>query len=51
MASVQFLLNNTLAGSIAQNLDAADGKKDGYIDKSIWNEFVKNKGGKTISNY
>lgn len=29
-------------------LDAADGKKDGKINASIWNEFVADKGGKTI---
>ncbi|MCQ2740417.1 MAG: hypothetical protein MJ237_09385 [bacterium] len=47
---VQFLLNNTLAGSIAKKLDAKDGATDGKISASIWNEFVANKGGNTIKN-
>ncbi len=48
MTEVNPLLNGTLAGKIAQKLDAADGSKDGKINASIWNEFVADKGGKTI---
>jgi hypothetical protein len=44
-------INNTLAGQIAQKLDAADGKKDGKISASVWNDFVKDKGGKQIKNF
>ncbi|MCQ2739317.1 MAG: hypothetical protein MJ237_03725 [bacterium] len=47
---VQFLLNNTLAGSIAKKLDAQDGATDGKISASIWNAFVADKDGKTIKN-
>ena len=36
------------AGTIAMALDAKDGKSDGKISASIWNEFVADKGGKTI---
>jgi len=38
------------AGTIAMALDAKDGKSDGKISASIWNEFVADKGGKTIQN-
>jgi hypothetical protein len=44
-------INGTLAGQIAQKLDAADGKKDGKISASVWNDFVKDKGGKQIKNF
>jgi hypothetical protein len=43
-------INGTSAGMIAQQLDAADGKKDGKISASVWNSFVKDKGGKQIKN-
>ena len=44
-------LNGTLAGYIARELDKKDGKKDGYIDKTVWNAFVgKIKLGKEIKN-
>ena len=36
------------AGTIAMALDAKDGKSDGKISASIWNEFVADKGGKII---
>ena len=48
MTEVNPLLNSTLAGQIAQKLDAADGTKDGKINASIWNEFAQEHGGKTI---
>jgi hypothetical protein len=41
-------ISGTLAGQIAQKLDAADGKKDGKISASVWNAFVKDKGGEQI---
>ena len=37
--------------SIANALDAADGKVDGKIDKSIWNAYAKQVGGNQIKNY
>lgn len=44
------MINGTLAGQIAQKLDAKDGKKDNSISGLIWNEFVEEKGtGKAIS--
>ena len=49
MTEVNPLLNKTLAGQIAQKLDAADGTKDGKINASIWNEFAQEHGGKTIN--
>ena len=51
MTEVNPLLNSTSAGKLAQQLDAADGTKDGKIDESIWNEFVKDKGGKTVDEF
>lgn len=41
-------LNNASAATIANVLDAKDGNTDGKIKASIWNEFVADKGGKTI---
>ncbi len=46
MAKIDFNFDQTLV--IARNLDAKDGKRDGKISASVWNEFVKDKGGKTI---
>lgn len=37
-----------MATTIATQLDAQDGKQDGKISAPVWNEFVKDKGGKTI---
>lgn len=37
-----------LAKSISNVLDISDGKKDKKISASVWNEFVKDKGGKKI---
>lgn len=51
MSEVNPLLNSTLAGQIAQKLDAKDGSKDGKISASIWNEFVAGKGGKEINEF
>ena len=51
MSEVNPLLNSTLAGQIAQKLDAKDGNKDGKISASIWNEFVAGKGGKEINEF
>ena len=47
---------NLNAGKVSQDilvqaLDAKDGKVDGKISASVWNEFVKDKGGKTIKNF
>ena len=41
-------LQATGAAGIAKELDKKDGKEDGKISASIWNEFVADKGGKTI---
>ncbi len=41
-------LQATNATGIAKELDKKDGKEDGKISASIWNEFVADKGGKTI---
>ena len=42
-------LYNTLAGKLARKLDAMDSNpNDGQIEASVWNEFVSDKGGKTI---
>jgi len=41
-------LQNTDAGLKAQELDAADGKKDGKISASVWNKYAKEHGGKTV---
>ena len=45
-------LHGSLAGYIARALDKKDGKKDGYINANIWNDFVENKIkiGKVINN-
>ena len=43
-------LKKTIAGQIAQKLDAQDGKIDGKIKASIWNDFAKSVGGKEIKN-
>ena len=51
MTNIDKLLNTTSAGQLAQKLDAMDGKKDGKISASVWNSFVKGKGGKEIKNY
>ena len=51
MDKLNRLLNGTLAGQIAKKLDEADGKKDGKISASIWNSFVKDKGGKEIKQF
>ena len=49
--NINKMVNGTLSGQIAQKLDAADGKKDGKISAFVWNEFVKDKGGKEIQSY
>lgn len=46
MTKINFKPN--AASVLAQNLDVKDGKKDGKISASVWNDFVKDKGGKTI---
>ena len=35
------LLNGTLAGQMAKSLDKNDGEDNGKINKSIWNQFIK----------
>ena len=51
MTNVDRLLNTTAAGFIAQNLDEKDGKKDNKISASVWNDFVKDKGGKEVKEF
>lgn len=41
-------VNPNMALFLAQTLDAKDGKSDGKISASVWNEFVHGKGGKSI---
>lgn len=48
MTKIDFKLNP--ASVLARSLDAKDGKQDGKISASVWNDFVKDKGGKTIKN-
>ena len=51
MTNLKVLMNTTSAGKIAKLLDSMDnGGSDGQIEASIWNAFVADKGGKTISN-
>ena len=48
MTEIRQILNSS-AIELANKLDAQDsGGKDGKIEASVWNEFVKDKGGKTI---
>lgn len=49
MTEINPLIKTTLAGQIAQQLDANDGQVDGKISASIWDAFVVGKGGKTIN--
>lgn len=46
MTKINF--NPNPASVLARSLDAKDGKQDGKINASVWNDFVKDKGGKTI---
>ena len=48
--NVKKQFNVNPAEVLANNLDWADGKSDKKISASVWNEFVKDKGGKTIEN-
>ena len=48
---IEFNPQNFDAKEIFNALDAADGKKDGKINKSIWNEFAAAAEGNTIKNY
>lgn len=51
MTNYNVLMNTTSAGKIVKSLDNMDnGGSDGKIEASIWNAFVADKGGKTISN-
>ena len=43
-------VNETQAGRKALELDKADGKQDGKISASIWNEYARAHGGKEIKN-
>ena len=44
--------SSILAKQLADSLDESDTRgKNGKIEASVWNEFVKDKGGKKISNY
>ena len=40
-----------VANKIAKALDRKDGKEDGKIDKTVWNDFVKDKHWKTVDKY
>ena len=51
MTEINPILKNTSAYKIAENLDKQDGTADGKISKSIWNEFVKDKGGKEVQEF
>lgn len=46
--NVKKQFNVNPAEVLANNLDWADGKSDKKISASVWNEFVKDKGGKTV---
>ena len=39
------------ARNVANELDAADGKKDGKIQKDIWNAYAAARGGNSIKNF
>ena len=39
----------TYSSNLAQKLDAEDGNKDNKISASVWNNFVKDKGGKDVT--
>ena len=51
MTEINPILKNTSAYKIAENLDKQDGTADGKISDSVWNEFVKDKGGKEVSEF
>ena len=47
---VNWLLNNTLAGKMARDMDKADGNENGWIEAKVWNIFVEQIGtGKKIN--
>ena len=48
---IEFNPKNLNAAEIFDKLDAADGKKNGKIDKSIWNAFAEAAGGNKIKNF
>lgn len=49
--NIQNLLNTTAAGVLAQKLDAKDGNPNGKISASIWNDFIADKGGKSVNEF
>ena len=51
MTEINPILKNTSAYKIAENLDKQDGTADGKISGSVWNEFVKDKGGKEVREF
>lgn len=51
MTEINPILKNTSAYKIAENLDKQDGTADGKISASVWNEFVKDKGGKEVKEF
>lgn len=51
MTGINPKINSTQAGMIAKELDKRDGTEDGKISNSVWNEFVADKGGKTITQF
>ena len=51
MTEINPILKNTSAYKIAENLDKQDGTADGKISASVWNEFVKDKGGKEVQEF
>lgn len=48
---IEFNSDNFNAKQIFEKLDAADGKSDGKIKKTIWNTFAEAAGGNKIKNY
>ena len=51
MSQVDPIKNVTISELLARKLDESDGQADGKISKSVWEDFVKDKGGKSIENF
>ena len=51
MTKINQTSQKKMALLLAQTLDSKDGKQDGKISANVWNDFVKDKGGKTINSY
>ena len=50
MTEINPNINTSHAEQIARNLDRKDGKEDGKIQASIWNEYAETTGGNKIKN-